>query len=54
MIDEIELVRRFREETPNPSADAWARARMAVSSSSLCSLDSPAAAAPLLVKSGAR
>ena len=30
MIDEIELLRRFRNETPPPSGDAWARARAVV------------------------
>jgi len=30
MADEIELIRRFREETPGPSTDAWLRARAAV------------------------
>jgi hypothetical protein len=28
--DEIELLRRFIDETPGPSTDAWARARLAV------------------------
>ena len=30
MSDEIELLRRFRDETPGPSTDAWNRARTAV------------------------
>lgn len=30
MADEIELLRRFREEIPGPSTDAWLRARAAV------------------------
>jgi hypothetical protein len=30
MTDEIDLLRRFRDEMPGPSTDAWARARSAV------------------------
>lgn len=30
MTDEIEVLRRFREEMPGPSAGAWARARSAI------------------------
>jgi hypothetical protein len=30
MIDEIELLRLFRDEMPGPSTDAWARARSAI------------------------
>jgi hypothetical protein len=30
MTDEFELLRHFRDETPNPSTDAWTRARSAI------------------------
>jgi hypothetical protein len=30
MTDEIELLRRFRDETPGPSTDAWTRARSSI------------------------
>lgn len=30
MTDEIELLRRFRDETPGPSTDAWTRARASI------------------------
>lgn len=35
MIDEIEVLRVFRDEMPGPSTDAWARARSAVAAAKL-------------------